>query len=81
VELLDPRLALLSLGVAAVTSERVRKNVGRGIGYAAGGAMAVGGSIVGAGRDVADEAIKVASRNDAPRPAASRTKSRQPPES
>ena len=63
-------LALLSLGVAAVTSERVRKTVGRGIGYVAAGTMTVGGSVVHAGRDIVDEAREVASPNGTAKPAA-----------
>ena len=62
-ELLDPRLALLSLGVAAVASERVRKGAGRGIGYLVAGTVAVTGPVVHAGRDIVEEAREVASRN------------------
>jgi hypothetical protein len=65
-ELLDPRLALLSLGVAAVASERVRKEVGRGIGYVAAGTMALTGPVVNAGRDIVEEAREVTGRNGAP---------------
>jgi hypothetical protein len=64
-ELLDPRLSLLAAGAAAVSSERVRKTVGRGLGYAASGAVAVGGPIarplVHAGRDIYKEARSVTS--------------------
>ena len=73
-ELLDPRLALLSLGVAAVASERVRKGVGRGIGYVAAGTMAVTGPVVHAGRDIVEEARDVADRNSAPASGPSRKK-------
>ena len=73
-ELLDPRLALLSLGVAAVASERVRKGVGRGIGYLAAGTVAVTGPVVHAGREIVDEAREVANRNGA---ASSSTSSRK----
>jgi hypothetical protein len=69
-DLLDPRLALLTLGVAAVTSERVRKTVGRGIGYVAAGTMTVGGTVAHAGRDIVDEAREVASHNGTAKPAA-----------
>ena len=62
-ELLDPRLALLGIGLAAVASERVRKGVGRGIGYVAAGTAAVTGPVVHAGRDIVEEAREVASRN------------------
>lgn len=68
-ELLDPRFALLAVGAAVVKSERVRKTVGRGAGYAATGAMKVGGPvirpIVDAGRDLVDEARNVASHDGA----------------
>ena len=73
-ELLDPRLALLSLGVAAVASERVRKGVGRGIGYVAAGTVAVTVPVVHAGRDIVEEAREVASRNGAPAPTSGRKK-------
>ena len=63
-EFLDPRLALLSLGVATVASERVRKGVGRGIGYVAAGTVAVTGPVVHAGRDIVDEAREVAGGNE-----------------
>jgi hypothetical protein len=62
-ELLDPRLALLSLGIASVTSERVRKGVGRGLGYVAVGAMTVGGAVAHAGQDIVEEAREVAGQN------------------
>ena len=62
-EVLDPRLALLGGGVAVVASERIRKGVGRGIGYVAAGTMAVTGPVVRAGRDIVEEAREVASRN------------------
>lgn len=67
-EFLDPRLALLGVGVAAVTSERVRKGVGRGVGYVAAGAMTAGGTVAHAGRDIFDEAREVASHNSADKP-------------
>lgn len=74
-ELLDPRLALLGLGVSAVTSERVRKGLGRGIGYAAAGTITVGASVVHAGRDIFDEAREVAAHDRKPSAASSRRKS------
>jgi hypothetical protein len=73
-ELLDPRLGLLSLGVAAVASERVRKGVGRGIGYVAAGTMAATGPVVQAGRDIVEEAREVAGRNVTSASASSRKK-------
>ena len=62
-EFLDPRLAVLSLGVAAVASERVRRVIGRGIGYAAAGTVIVAGPVVDAGRDIVAEARDVARHN------------------
>ena len=62
-ELLDPRVAVLGLGVAALASERVRKGVGRGIGYLAAGTVAVTDPVVHAGRDIVAEAREVASRD------------------
>jgi hypothetical protein len=74
-ELLDPRFALLGLGVSAVTSERVRKGLGRGIGYVAAGSITVGESVVHAGRDIFVEARQVAAHDQKPSPASSRRKS------
>jgi hypothetical protein len=67
-ELLDPRLAgIAAVGAALVGSERVRKTVGRGVGYAASGVATVGGPVVrpvlNAGRDIVDEARDVASHD------------------
>lgn len=63
-ELLDARFALLAAGMAAVGSERVRKTVGKGLGYAAAGVSTVGGPVVrpvvDAGRDIVNEAREVA---------------------
>jgi hypothetical protein len=73
-ELLDPRLALLGAGVAVVGSARVRRVVGKGLGYAAAGAMKVGGPVVDAGRDIVEEARDVAG-DGSPKTRASRTKS------
>ena len=73
-ELLDPRLALLGIGVAAVASERVRKGVGRGIGHLAAGTAAVTGPVVHAGRDIVEEAREVASRNSTSASTSSRKK-------
>lgn len=67
-EFLDPRFALLGVGVAAVTSERVRKGVGRGIGYVAAGAMTAGGTVAHAGQEIFDEAREVATHNSAGKP-------------
>ena len=74
-ELLDPRLALLSLGVAAVSSERVRKGVGRGIGYVATGAMTVGGTVVHAGQEIVEEARETAAHSRTSKATTSRRKS------
>jgi len=57
----DPRFALITgLGAAIVSSHRVRAVIGRGAGYAAAGAMKVGGTVVDAGRDIYEEASEVA---------------------
>ncbi len=74
-EFLDPRLALLSVGIAAVASERVRRTIGRGIGYAAAGTMKVGGEVAHAGRDIVDEARHVATQNGKPSTTTRRRKS------
>ena len=74
-EFLDPRFALLGMGVAAVTSERVRKGVGRGIGYVAAGAMTAGGTVAHAGQEIFDEARGVASHNSAAKPSRAARKS------
>ncbi|MGN6167633.1 MAG: hypothetical protein ACTHQQ_05630 [Solirubrobacteraceae bacterium] len=77
-ELFDPRLGLVAAGAAAVSSERVRKTVGKGLGYAVSGAVAVGGPIarplVDAGRDIFDEARTVASSNGPAKSRSSRSK-------
>jgi hypothetical protein len=75
-DVLDPRLALIVGGVAVIGSERVRKVVGRGFGYAAAGAMKIGGPVVDAGRDIVEEARDVASHNGATKATPSRAKSR-----
>jgi hypothetical protein len=67
-EVLDPRLAVITgVGAALVGSERVRKTVGRGLGYVAGGAAKVGAPIarpvVNAGRDIVGEARMAAAGN------------------
>jgi hypothetical protein len=64
-EVLDPRMAVITgVGAALVGSERVRRTVGRGLGYAAAGALKVGEPIVrpvvNAGRDMVVEAREVA---------------------
>ena len=68
-DLFDPRLGLLAAGAAAVSSERFRKTVGRGLGYVASGAMALGGPIarpvVDAGRDIFEEARTVSNGGSA----------------
>jgi len=57
----DPRLAVIvGIGSAVVSSHRVRAVIGRGAGYAAAGAMKVGGALVNAVRDIYDEASEVA---------------------
>jgi hypothetical protein len=66
VEFLDPRLALIGVGVAAVASERVRKVIGRGVGYVAAGTMKVGSPVVNAGRDIVEEARHTAGHNGKP---------------
>ena len=75
-EFFDMRLSLLAAGAAAVSSERVRKTMGRGLGYAAAGAMSVARPVAGplmeAGRDIVDEARTVtngstSSRSRSPR--------------
>lgn len=77
-ELFDPRLGLLAAGTAAVSSERFRKTVGRGLGHAAQGAVAVGGPVVrpvlDAGRDIFDEARSVTNGGAASRSRSSRSK-------
>jgi hypothetical protein len=71
---LDPRLALIAgIGTAIVSSHRVRAVIGRGAGYAAAGAMKVGGTVADAGRDIYEEASDVAATNGA---APKRSKSR-----
>ncbi len=72
--LTDPRLALIGVGVAIVASERVRKAVGRGVGYVAAGTMKVGGPVAHAAEDIYDEARHVAGHDGAP-PAKPRAKS------
>ena len=70
----DPRLALIAgIGAAIMSSHRVRAVIGRGAGYAAAGAMKVGGTVVDAGRDIYEEASEVAATNGA---APKRSKSR-----
>ncbi len=70
-EILDPRLALLTAGTAAVASERVRKTVGRGLGYALAGTIKVAGPVarpvVAAARDITDEARGVVKEDSSQR--------------
>lgn len=56
----DPRLGLIAAGAAVVGSERVRRTVGRGAGYAIKVATPVAKPVVDAGRDILDEARDVA---------------------
>jgi hypothetical protein len=78
-ELFDPRLGLFAAGAAAVSSERVRKTVGRGLGYAASGAIAVGKPvarpIVDAGRDIYTEARTITNGNGSAKSGPSRSRS------
>jgi hypothetical protein len=78
-ELFDPRLGLFAAGAAAVSSERVRKTVGRGLGHAASGVMAVGGPVarpvVDAGRDIVDEARAVTNGSKSSNSRGSRSRS------
>jgi hypothetical protein len=77
-ELFDMRLGLLAAGAAAVSSEPVRKTVGKGVGYAATGALAVGTPIVrpvvDAGRDIVGEARAVVNANRSARSRSSRSR-------
>lgn len=79
-DLLDPRIALLAAGAAVVGSERVRKTVGTGVGYAATGAARVGGPVVGsivnAGRDIVDQAREVSGTSGRGHASRTGTKSR-----
>lgn len=75
-EVLDPRVALIVGGAAVVGSERVRRVVGKGLGYAAAGVMRVGSPVVGAGRDIVEEAREVATHDGAGKARASRARSR-----
>jgi hypothetical protein len=56
----DARIALFAGVAAGIISPRLRRTVGRGIGYAARGVMTVGGPFAGTGRDVYDGAREVA---------------------
>jgi hypothetical protein len=58
-----------------IGSERVRRTVGKGIGYTAAGAKKIGGPIVDAGRDIVDEAREVASHDGGRKTRSSRAKS------
>jgi hypothetical protein len=82
-DVLDPRMAVIGVGAALVGSEKVRRTVGRGVGYVAAGAAKVGAPIVApvvnAGRDMVGEAREVAVGNGqapAGRPRPSRTRAR-----
>ena len=56
----DPRIALLAGVTAGIMSPRLRRAVGRGIGYAARGAISVASPFAGAGRDIYASAREVA---------------------
>ena len=71
--LLDPRVALLSGGIAAVASPRVRHVVGEGLGYGVVGVRKVGDVLVGTGRDIYGSAREVANQNAAPTKAAGKS--------
>ena len=72
-EVLDPRLAVITgVGAALVGSERVRKTVGRGVGYAAKVGGPVVRPVVHAASDIVGEAREVAAGNG--RAAASRSR-------
>jgi predicted membrane protein len=77
-ELLDARLGLLVAGAAAVSSEQVRKTVGRGLGYAITGAIALGGPVarplIEAGRDIFEEARTVAGTKSSTKTRSSRSR-------
>lgn len=79
-EFLDPRLGLLAAGVAVISSERTRKTVGKGIGYAVAGTVAVGRPVarplVNAGRDLFEEARAVAGDNAPARSGSSQSKTK-----
>jgi hypothetical protein len=64
----DPRFAILGGIAASLASERVRHTLGRGLGYAARGALIVTGPVVNAGRDVYDSARDVARPPTATKP-------------
>jgi hypothetical protein len=55
---------IVGLGTAIVSSHRVREFIGRGTGYAAAGAIKLGGTVVDAGRDIYEEASDVAASRD-----------------
>jgi hypothetical protein len=56
----DPRIALLAGVTAGIMSPRLRRAVGRGIGYAARGVVTVASPFAGIGRDIYDSAREVA---------------------
>jgi hypothetical protein len=69
-DLLDPRVALVSGGVAAAASPRVRHMVGAGLGYGVVGARKVADAVVGTGLDIYGSAREVADHNGTPKKAA-----------
>ena len=79
-ELLDPRLGLLAAGAAVISSQRTRKTVGKGIGYAVAGTVAVGRPVarplVTAGRDLIEEARAVAGGNTPARSGSSQSRTK-----
>jgi hypothetical protein len=68
--LTDPRLMLVGAGITLAASERTRKAVGRGIGYAAAATVKVGGPVAHAAEDIYDEARRVASQDGTTQPQA-----------
>jgi hypothetical protein len=77
-EVFDLRFGLVAAGAAAVSSERVRRTVGRGLGYAATRALAVGRPMVDAGRDIFEEARAVTDGHGSTKTRSSRTKTTRP---
>jgi hypothetical protein len=59
--LLNPKIALMGGAAAAVASPRVRRLIGRGLGYGAAGVRRTGGAIVHTGSDIYGSARETAS--------------------
>jgi hypothetical protein len=74
-DVLDPRIAAIAAGAAVIGSERVRRVLGRGFGYAAAGAVRAGSPVVNAGRDIVEEARDVAAHDGSTKARRSRAKS------